>query len=108
MPPVVSVTTPGMSVVRLHGRRTATWEARNAVVSERYRYLYDHSELQEWVQRVDEVTTRLGEVASFPDMAKAKQGVHVVFNNCHANYGTTNADEITALLIEFDQERRLS
>jgi uncharacterized protein YecE (DUF72 family) len=108
MPPVVSVTTPGMSVIRLHGRRTATWEARNAVVSERYRYLYDHSELQEWVQRVDEVTTQLGEVASFPDMAKAKQGVHVVFNNCHANYGTTNADEITALLIEFDKERRLS
>jgi hypothetical protein len=32
--------------------------------------------------------------------------VHVVCNNCHANYGTTNADEITAMLVEADEFRR--
>ena len=32
--------------------------------------------------------------------------VHVVHNNCHANYGTTNADEITEMLIEADELRR--
>ena len=48
----------------------------------------------------------LAKYKSVPDMAKARQGVHVVYNNCHANYGTSNADEITALLIGFDQERR--
>ena len=105
MPNVSAITTPGLAVVRLHGRRTATWEARNPVVSERYRYLYDRDELLEWSRKIEQLSTRLGEISSFPDMARAKQGVHVVFNNCHANYGTTNADEITALLIEFDKER---
>jgi hypothetical protein len=41
------------------------------------------------------------------DVAQRTQGVHVIMNNCHANYGTSNADEITALLVEFDRERRL-
>jgi uncharacterized protein YecE (DUF72 family) len=93
MPPTVAVTSPRLAVVRLHGRRAATWEARNDPVTERYRYLYDRSELAEWVSR-------------FPDIAQQTQGVHVVHNNCHANYGTTNADEITQMLIEADELRR--
>jgi probable DNA metabolism protein len=93
MPPVVAVTSPRLAVVRLHGRRVATWEARNDPATERYRYLYDRSELAEWVSR-------------FPDIAQYTQGVHVVHNNCHANYGTTNADEITEMLIEADELRR--
>jgi uncharacterized protein YecE (DUF72 family) len=107
MPVIPHVTTPGLAVIRLHGRRRETWEAQNPVVSERYRYLYDQAELLEWLRRVDNVTHQLARTSAFPDMAKTKQGVHVVFNNCHANYGTTNADEITALLIEFDKERRV-
>jgi uncharacterized protein YecE (DUF72 family) len=93
MPPTVAVTSPRLAVVRLHGRRTATWEARNDPATERYRYLYDASELAEWASR-------------FPDIAQRTQGVHVVYNNCHANYGTTNADEITGMLIEADELRR--
>lgn len=42
----------------------------------------------------------------FIDVAYQVQGVHVLFNNCHANYGTTNADEITEMLVEADEERR--
>ncbi len=106
MPPITPITTPSLAVVRLHGRRTSAWEARNAVVSERYRYLYDRPELDEWATRIDQISSRMATaVGTFPDMAKARQGVHVVVNNCHANYGTTNADEITALLIELDKER---
>jgi probable DNA metabolism protein len=93
MPPTVAITSPRLAVVRLHGRRTATWEARNDPATERYRYLYDSSELAEWAAR-------------FPDIAQHTQGVHVVYNNCHANYGTTNADEITQMLIEADELRR--
>jgi probable DNA metabolism protein len=93
MPSTVAVTSQRLAVVRLHGRRTATWEARNDPATERYRYLYDRSELSEWVSR-------------FPDIAQHTQGVHVVHNNCHANYGTTNADEITQMLIEADELRR--
>ncbi|MDQ6611026.1 MAG: DUF72 domain-containing protein, partial [Gemmatimonadota bacterium] len=105
MPPDAHVTTPDFAMIRLHGRRAETWEARNAIVSERYRYLYDGRQLNDWASRIGEVAERLR--LNFPDMAKARQGVHVVFNNCHANYGTTNADEITALLRKFDRQRRL-
>ncbi|HYW31267.1 MAG TPA: TIGR03915 family putative DNA repair protein [Gemmatimonas sp.] len=111
MPPVAAVTTPGLAMMRLHGRRVDTWEARNDVVSERYRYLYDADELVETAVRVRDIAGQLSRQlskspASFPDIAYATQGVHVVYNNCHANYGTTNADEITALLIGFEQDRR--
>ena len=93
MPPTVAITSERLAVVRLHGRRAATWEARNDPATERYRYLYDRAELAEWTSR-------------FPDIAQRTQGVHVVCNNCHANYGTTNVDEITAMLIEADELRR--
>ena len=105
MPPVVRVTTPGLSVIRLHGRRRETWEARNDVVSERYRYLYDDDQLRDVAARVASAASQLA-MHDFVDVAQAKQGVHVVHNNCHANYGTTNADEITQMLIEWDEERR--
>ena len=107
MPPVAHITTPELCVIRLHGRRSAAWEARHAVVSERYRYLYDPQQLAEWTERVADVAWRLDKrPVEFPDMAKAKQGVHVVFNNCHANYGTTNTAEITQMLIQFERQRR--
>lgn len=106
MPPVVALTTPELAVVRLHGRRSAAWEAKHTIVSERYRYLYDREELRGWAERITELADRIRQrQPGLPDMAHATQGVHVVHNNCHANYGTTNADEITELLIEFDQER---
>ncbi|MEO7361443.1 MAG: TIGR03915 family putative DNA repair protein [Gemmatimonadaceae bacterium] len=107
MPPVAFITTPDLSVIRLHGRRTDAWETKHTIVSERYRYLYDPQQLSEWSERIANIAESLRERrTSFPDMAKAKQGVHVVFNNCHANYGTSNAIEITKTLIEFDKVRR--
>ena len=95
MPAMTAVTSDRLAVIRLHGRRTATWESPVSVVSERYRYLYDGAELSEWVPRIIDVAYRT-------------QGVHVVMNNCHANYGSANADEITALIIEYDEMRRRS
>jgi uncharacterized protein YecE (DUF72 family) len=93
MPATVAVTSPRLAVIRLHGRRAATWEARNDPATERYRYLYDRDELLQWTSRL-------------PDIAQRTQGVHVTCNNCHANYGTTNVDEITEMLIEADEVRR--
>ena len=74
-------------MVRFHGRRTETWEAKNIPVVERFRYLYDQDELGEWVPKVREA-------------AEAARNVHVLMNNCYANYGTTNARELAALLAE--------
>ena len=85
LPPIVAVTSPDLAIVRFHGRRTETWEAQGIPVVERFRYLYDDGELSEWVPRIREAAGRV-------------KDIHVLMNNCYANYGTTNAREIAAML----------
>ena len=85
LPPITAVPSPRLAVVRFHGRRTETWEKSGIPVVERFRYLYDEEELSEWVPRIQEAASRAPEV-------------HVLMNNCYANYGTTNAREIADLL----------
>ena len=85
VPPVEAVTSPRLALVRFHGRRADTWEARGAPVSQRYCYLYERAELEQWIPRIERVSSRAAET-------------HVIMNNCYANYGTTNAAEISVLL----------
>jgi uncharacterized protein YecE (DUF72 family) len=85
VPPDVAVTSPRLAVVRLHGRRGDMWEKRGATVQQRFRYLYDQGELKRWVPKIVEIA------------GEAEQ-VHVVFNNCYGNYGTTNALEMSSLV----------
>ena len=85
LPATPLVTSSRLAVVRLHGRREETWEQRNEITSERYRYLYDEAELGEWVQPVLDVAAQAPET-------------HVIFNNCYGNYAPTNAIEFSALL----------
>ena len=85
LPPMSVVTSPKMAVVRFHGRRTETWEKSGIPVVERFRYLYEPDELVEWVPRIREAAEQVPEV-------------HLLMNNCYANYGTTNAREIADLL----------
>ncbi len=89
VPPIVATTHPDLAIVRFHGRRTATWErmARDLPTVERFRYLYDRSELQEWVPRIAEA-------------ARQVKDTHVLMNNRYANYGSTNARELAAMLAE--------
>jgi uncharacterized protein YecE (DUF72 family) len=85
MPVVVAATSPDLAVVRFHGRRTATWEAKGIPTVERFRYLYDRGELEDWAPRI-------------ADLARQARDTHVLMNNCYANYGATNAREIAAML----------
>ncbi len=88
MPPVAATTSTQLAVVRFHGRRTATWESmRGLPTVERFRYLYQPDELREWVPRVMEA-------------ASQAEDTHVLMNNCYANYGSTNARELAAMLAE--------
>src|SRR5207253_10369748 len=87
LPPVVTTTSPDLAVVRFHGRRTATWEAPGIPTVERYRYLYDRGELEEWAPRIRK-------------LAGEARETHVLMNNCYANYGSTNAREMAALLLD--------
>jgi uncharacterized protein YecE (DUF72 family) len=85
LPVVVAATSPDLAVVRFHGRRTATWEARGIPTVERFRYLYGRDELAEWAPRIGE-------------LARQARETHVLMNNCYANYGSTNAREMAGLL----------
>jgi uncharacterized protein YecE (DUF72 family) len=85
VPPLSAVTSPELSIVRFHGRRRETWEARDVPTVERYRYLYSAEELGEWLPRIREA-------------AEEAREMHVLMNNCYANYGSTNARELAAML----------
>ncbi len=85
LPATPLVTSRRLAILRLHGRREETWERRNEITSERYRYLYDEAELHEWVQPVLDVAAQAPET-------------HVIFNNCYGNYAPTNAIEFAALV----------
>jgi uncharacterized protein YecE (DUF72 family) len=86
VPPVAAVTTPELAMVRLHGRRAATWVAPKVQTVEGYRKLYAPQELDAWVPAIDEAS------------AQARRTT-VFLNNCYGNYGTTNARELTARLV---------
>jgi uncharacterized protein YecE (DUF72 family) len=87
VPPVLRVTSPELAVIRMHGRRADQWERRGATVADKYRYFYDPEQLAEWAPRVAEVA------------AQTRQ-TRLVFNNCYGNYATTNALEMTSMLVE--------
>jgi uncharacterized protein YecE (DUF72 family) len=87
VPPIAAVTSPELAVVRFHGRRAETWEKQGVPVVERFRYLYDRTELGEWVPRLHEA-------------ASQTRDMHVLMNNCYANYGATNARELARLLAD--------
>jgi uncharacterized protein YecE (DUF72 family) len=85
VPAVAGVTTPGLAMIRLHGRRSATWEKPNVPTVERYRYLYTPAELESWMPLVESAA------------AEATRTI-VFFNNCYGNYGATNAREMVSML----------
>jgi uncharacterized protein YecE (DUF72 family) len=93
VPPEMAVTSSRLAVLRMHGRRMDTWEKPGATVLEKFRYLYDESELQGWVPKVIE-------------LAGEAEQVHVVFNNCYGNYGTTNALEMANLMAGYGRDDR--
>ncbi|HEX7197720.1 MAG TPA: DUF72 domain-containing protein, partial [Candidatus Limnocylindria bacterium] len=89
VPPILATTSPALALVRFHGRRTETWEKQNIKTVERFRYLYDREELTDWAPKVRDAS------------AQAKE-THVLFNNCYANYGATNALMLAELLQDLD------
>ncbi len=89
VPAIAATTSPELAIVRFHGRRADTWEAKGIPTVERFRYLYERDELEDWVPRIREAS-------------KQAKDTHVLMNNCYANYGSTNARELAAMLLEAD------
>ena len=89
VPALATTTSPDLAIVRFHGRRTETWEKAGVPTVERFRYLYDRTELEEWAPRVREASRHAKET-------------HVLFNNCYSNYGATNAVEMALMLRDLE------
>jgi uncharacterized protein YecE (DUF72 family) len=87
VPAIAAATSPRLAVVRFHGRNTDTWEAKVSQVSQRFRYLYDETQLREWLPLIRAI-------------AEQTQELHLVFNNCYGNYATTNAIELAGMLVD--------
>ena len=77
--------------LRAHGRNLRGYVS-GRTVAERFDYRYKEAELEEIAERVERLSEAVGET-------------HVIFNNCHANYGTTNAREMARLLEELHRHR---
>ena len=87
VPPVAVATTPGIAEVRFHGRNAETWEKRGITAAERFRYDYTDDELAEWVPKVAQ-------------LAEDTDRVHVLMNNCYADYGIRSATAFARLLAD--------
>ncbi len=84
VPPIAESTSP-LAVVRFHGRRQETWDKPGVGVEERFKYLYSDAELEEWVPKIESLQQESAEV-------------HVLMNNCYADYGVRNAKQLELLL----------
>ncbi|SDG25138.1 DUF72 domain-containing protein [Paraburkholderia phenazinium] len=83
---VWEVTHPQLSMVRLHGRNTETWNP-GAGASAADRFNYDYSEAE------------LGELAvSIRAIADRAAKTHVIFNNCFEDQGQRNALTLMGML----------
>ena len=83
MPPLAEATSD-IGLIRFHGRNQENWERKGISAAERFQYLYSTGELGEWGPKVQHLASRT-------------QKLHVLFNNCYADYGVKNARDMQAL-----------
>lgn len=84
VPPLAEATSD-LAMVRFHGRNAETWTTETATAAERFKYEYSDRELGEWVPKVESLATEADEV-------------HVLMNNCYADFAVTNAKRMAELL----------
>ena len=85
LPPIAAATADDLAMIRFHGRDPEAWARRDATAAERFKYLYDRRELEEWVPKIGSLAERTRET-------------HVLFNNCYRDYAVRNAKDLQGLL----------
>jgi len=80
-----AIVTSPVGYVRFHSRDGSKWYEGGG--KERYNYLYQRDELEEWVPKVQHIQSEA-------------EDVYIFFNNCHAGHAAVNAEEFKALLSE--------
>lgn len=85
--PLIAEVTAPLSILRLHGHRSETWNKPGISVQERFKYLYSDRELHDIATVVR-------------DLKGSSKETHVVFNNCYEDFGVKNAQTTVDLLVE--------
>ncbi len=80
--PPQSIVTTETGYVRFHGRNSETWW--NSEKGDRYDYSYTTNELQEWVDRLEQMRTRVSKL-------------YIFFNNCYHGQAPLNARQMQSL-----------
>ena len=83
MPPEARAT-GDVAYVRFHGRNSETWWGKSG---DRYDYNYSEGELNEWIEKVEELEKSVWKLYAF-------------FNNCHQGYAVRNAIMFKELLVK--------
>jgi uncharacterized protein YecE (DUF72 family) len=84
VPPFLEATSD-IGVIRFHGRNKENWSKKGITVAERFKYLYSDEELAEWLSKLSRIA------------AEVKQ-LHILFNNCYADFGVRNAQDMDRLI----------
>jgi len=83
--PTAVSTNPDFAYVRLHGRNFKNWFRAGAGRDDRYDYLYDKDELQEWIDRIKQLGQKSGKI-------------YVITNNHYRGQAMANALQIKNML----------
>ena len=78
-------TNPAFAYVRLHGRNYKNWFRAGAGRDDRYDYLYNRDELQEWIDRIKQLGQKSGKI-------------YVITNNHYRGQAMANALQIKNML----------
>ncbi|HJP66655.1 MAG TPA: DUF72 domain-containing protein [Actinomycetota bacterium] len=85
LPPIAAATAKDLAMVRFHGRDPDVWERKTRTAAERFEYDYSKKELEEWVSKIEELSTQARET-------------HVIMNNCYRDYAVKSARQLASLL----------
>jgi uncharacterized protein YecE (DUF72 family) len=85
IPPVAATTAKDLALVRFHSRDTAQFTKKGVSAAERFAYDYRAEELEEWVPRIE-------------DMSSSARETHVLMNNCYRDYAVNNARQLAGML----------
>jgi uncharacterized protein YecE (DUF72 family) len=85
--PRIAAATHPVAYVRFHGRNWRTWNLQGRTSAERFDWLYDRTELEEWVEPLAELAGQADEV-------------YAMFNNNRYDYAPRSAQLLRGLLDE--------
>jgi uncharacterized protein YecE (DUF72 family) len=85
--PRIAAATHDVAYIRFHGRNWKTWNAKTKTSGERFNWLYERDELEEWVEPI----ARLAEEA---------REVYAMFNNNRDDFAPRSAHVLRGLLDE--------